>query len=911
MLGLPEDARRRPLLAVKTFADLLGSGRHWPLPVTLRMEVENVNFAGETLQRVRGEVRLNGVVKEDGNALELGRLDFRAPGATQLSLKDGRLSVGAKGLAFAGRAKIEARDPRGLVAWLSEGADAQKITATALTAEGDITLGSETIAIEGLNAEVDRMPLQGRFAYSWARGESPPRVAATLKAREIDLDRLQALTLAIFPDTVFDRPGEGKLELQVERASFWGIEARGSDVNLQFSRDGIRIEKLTIEDFGGARIEANGELDRGATPPRGKITLDLNARSLDGIAAILERLAPQQAAELRSRAARLLPARLTASLEVNANQPRVATLVPANTPTTAQFTIKGPVGPLTINLTGRLDGFGESITFEELGRLAAAKVALNAAFDSKDSTVLAEILGLDSVVAVEKTAGSLNLEASGLLNGDLALKSRINGGGLSLSADGTLRLTGDSGPAANLALNVVNANLRSPRPPLAGRGPETLPVSFNGRLALADGTFRLSNLNGKVAGTTFGGNIQVGTAQPAAVAGEVEIGAINLPAVLAASTGSPAAANAAAWANEPFGQGLLGRLSGQIVVKSDRVSVTPKLAARAARGVLRLEKSKLTLAEMTGTLAGGQVQGEIAFLSSLDGMTARGHVQVANADLAELLPGDGRGPISGRVTLNVDMEGTGRSPGALVGALHGSGTFALQDGQILRLDPGTFAAVIHSVELGLPVDATRIRDRVESTLGSGRLVVPRAEGEILIAAGQARLNNAVVQATGAELALNGSLALADNMLDARATLRGPEDAGGPPGTRPEIVIALKGPLDAPKRTLDVATLANWLALRSVEQQAKKIDALESGREVPGGNPYASPPPAVAPLSPPTSAAPPATAARPRPSADIQRRATAAKRNPPEQQPQQQQPSLFNFPFDLRPPMQILRMPNGR
>jgi hypothetical protein len=46
---------------------------------------------------------------------------------------------------------------------------------------------------------------------------------------------------------------------------------------------------------------------------------------------------------------------------------------------------------------------------------------------------------------------------------------------------------------------------------------------------------------------------------------------------------------------------------------------------------------------------------------------------------------------------------------------------------------------------------------------------------------------------------------------------------------------LKGPINAPKRTIDAAALANWLALRAVEQQAKKLDALE-GRE-------ASPPPA--------------------------------------------------------------------
>ena len=36
----------------------------------------------------------------------------------------------------------------------------------------------------------------------------------------------------------------------------------------------------------------------------------------------------------------------------------------------------------------------------------------------------------------------------------------------------------------------------------------------------------------------------------------------------------------------------------------------------------------------------------------------------------------------------------------------------------------------------------------------------------------------------------------------------------------------------PQAPLEVASLANWLALRAVDQQTKKIDALESAREIP-------------------------------------------------------------------------------
>ena len=70
-------------------------------------------------------------------------------------------------------------------------------------------------------------------------------------------------------------------------------------------------------------------------------------------------------------------------------------------------------------------------------------------------------------------------------------------------------------PSAGLDLKVANANIRSPRPAPAGRPAELLPASVNARLALADGTLRLTDLKGTVAGTSIGGRLAVGTAAAA------------------------------------------------------------------------------------------------------------------------------------------------------------------------------------------------------------------------------------------------------------------------------------------------------------------------------------------------------------------------------------------------------------
>jgi len=50
--------------------------------------------------------------------------------------------------------------------------------------------------------------------------------------------------------------------------------------------------------------------------------------------------------------------------------------------------------------------------------------------------------------------------------------------------------------------------------------------------------------------------------------------------------------------------------------------------------------------------------------------------------------------------------------------------------------------------------------------------------------------------------------------------------------RPVVFVFLRGPADAPTRQVDATTLTGWLALRAVEQQAKKLEEMEKrAREI--------------------------------------------------------------------------------
>jgi large subunit ribosomal protein L24 len=347
---------------------------------------------------------------------------------------------------------------------------------------------------------------------------------------------------------------------------------------------------------------------------------------------------------------------------------------------------------------------------------------------------------------------------------------------------------------------------------------------------------RLTEVTGTVAGSSVRGRLGLGLEQqPMTIDGDIELGALDLPAAVALAIGMPArgpeasaangaGANASAlWSADPF-ERALPSLAGEVAVKAGRLGLTPKLAARDVRGVVHFGDAELALQEIEGNIAGGRLTGELTFRRRADGLTARTRLRLVGVNAAELLPGDGS--LSGRLTLEAAAEGAGMSPVALVGSLAGSGSFSLENARATRLDPGAFDNIVRAVDQGLSIDAVRVRDRADAALARGPLAVTLAEGAIAINDGQARLNNPTVRAQRADLAVNGNVDLAEGSLDARLTLFGAAAAGAPADTRPEIGIALKGPIDAPKRTIDVAALASWLALRSVEQQSKKLDVLE-------------------------------------------------------------------------------------
>jgi tetratricopeptide (TPR) repeat protein len=830
------EARPRPLAMASIFADVLASVQP-SVPVELRIGIDNLTLAGGTLQH------LNCTARSDANGWEIQNLEFRAPGSTQVRLS-GRLSSGSDGVVFAGPTQLETPNPRALVAWTAR-VDPQTLTSQ-FRADGILRIGGSKFAIDQLRAEVGRTTLNGAISYAWPSGAQPARLDATLDVPEIDLDFAYAPGLNL-SGIGLELPKEGAIALSIGKALLAGIAAERLDIRARFDQQLLDIERLSIGQLGGSALVAKGSLDVHNVSPQGTLSLDLDARALDGVIALLAKIAPQTSDQLRRRAGQLVPTKLSGSLSLSSDSAR------ASDPARVKLKIDGRAGAFGGSLTGEGELGGALTALDSLVTLEWAKTSFVGDVSAADGRALLELFGLDHMATVDARPGRLSFTAAGPLKGEMPVTAQLVAGGLDVSAIGTLQLLGVQTIAANLEIRAAASGLKT------WRSDEALPVELSATLTAGNGLATLAGLAGKVAGTDLSGSLAIDLKQPVGVHGEIKLGAGDLPTFIALAIGMPKTARSSAtWSEEPFEASFLGSIIGEVKISLTEVAITPRLAARNVHSGLNFDHSMVTIDNLDGEFAGGRITGRLAVSSGTDGVGVGGRVRIQSADLSMLFPGNVQPPLSGAMTAAIDLEGSGRSPTALVGSLSGGGSFALRDGGISAFDVAALGTVIRSMDHRPLVESTRIAEEIERALDGGSLSIRLGEGKFKVSAGRLELDSVVLRGEGGDPKLSGNVDFHEKTLAAQLTLIGPAELGADGSGRPEIVVSFKGPIDAPKRLLDVTALSNWLALRAVDRQAKKLETIEEARESPAKN---APPTAKSDTAP-ARAEPPQARAEP-------------------------------------------------
>ncbi|MGD0024434.1 MAG: hypothetical protein ABSC37_07380, partial [Xanthobacteraceae bacterium] len=683
-----------------------------------------------------------------------------------------------------------------------------------LSARGDVTIASDRVAVERLTAALDQENVEGRLAYSWPVDNRPARLDADLRAAELDVDALTTVAKTAVGDDGFALPQEGVLALDIGKATFAGVDARSVKAQIKFDAGKLQIDRLSVGEVGGAALDISGRIDELSSQPRGQVTLDLDARALDGLSDIAAKFMPQAADALRHVADRLAPAKVHAVLTVE----RAATAG-----STAELQLNGSLAAMRVVIDGKAGG--------EPSHLGDAVLHVDSRLDAADGTALVALLGLDRVLAVDQLPGRLMLSAAGPLNGDLHVDGQVSASGLDAAIEGALRLNGERAPTGALRVLVSAGDLRPLQQTMSGQLGAAVPVSARAALAIAGTDLSFTDIDVAVGKASVHGRLAVNLANPIGIDGDIEADDVDAASVTAMLLGLPSNARSggAPWSSEPIGVGAFTAISGAVTFKLDHAVFTPALVARDLKGVARFRPSEIALDDIDGSLAGGRVTGALVVHRNPDGLAAHARVELASADAATIV-GPSMNVADGLLTMTLQCDGVGASPIGLVGSLHGSGAITLADAHFAGLDVAAFDAAIQAADQGGSVDMVKIQSAVSAAMANGRLAVPRGNAAVTITSGGVNLTHVTLQAQGgAELSLDGVIDLSNAAIDLRMTLSGRPPANALIRTRPELAVTVKGPLAAPQRTLDISELASWLALRAAELQTRRLESIEANR----------------------------------------------------------------------------------
>jgi uncharacterized protein involved in outer membrane biogenesis len=798
-----DGTRQLPATVIRKLAELGKATFPNSLPIKVGIGIDQITLGGNIVQNLRGDV----ISGPDG--WKLDRFEFRAPGMTQVRLS-GRLDVKPDGVAFRGPAEVDASDPKMLTAWLEGRNETSQGDLRPITARGDVALAGDKIAVESLKLEFDRKPVSGRLAYVFPSGTTPARLDAEVKAAQFDVDAAVAFGKALLAGSAIERPRDITLAADVERATFAGFEARDARAQIKIDATGLQLDRMSVGDFAGTSFTATGRVETNGHAPRGNLALDLEVKQTAAIRAAATRVAPKEVESIVSLLDRLRSAKLHAALDVAADDKS-----PIGT---ARLTVVGDLDDAQINARAQMSG--------DLNAPGSADLRIDATADAPQSSAVIKLTNLDWLLAVGNGPGQLKVQASGPANGDMAFALRLSADGLSAQADGKGRLFDGQGLKAVATLRVAAADLRPLRGP-TGPG-SSLPMQMTSRVTVTGGAVKFDAIDAKLAGSGIRGRLAVDDASPHQIDGAIESDTADVPALLARAIGlqpqGGAAGSAWGWSSEPFGGGVLGKLNGKVTLKVDRARILAQITARALKTTLRFSKDELALDDIAGEIAAGRLSGSVAFHSAEDGLATRARVSLARADVASLLSATARPAVTGLLDLTAEVDGAGLSPITLIGSLKGSGKVALSNGRMTGLDARSFNIVTRAVDQGLPIETSRISDLMGKSLDGGQLLLKSAESVMQISAGQLRLNDASAQSKDAAVSIAGTLDLTDGSMDAQLVLSGSDEAAG---ARPNIFVALKGPITAPARSIDVSALTGWLTLRAVENQTKRLRAIEN------------------------------------------------------------------------------------
>lgn len=764
-------------------------------PFELELATPALHLGGETLSDASMRYASRG---------NLLAVKAQLPGRSHLAL-DGTIESGSAAQ-FSGALSASARDLPRLADWVGRfDADlAERLRAMpfrALDVDAKVELSRAAIAARDLAVKADRSTFTGAAAFTRALGAERARLFADLTSPALDLEGLPDLTgparaaAGVDLNLLFDARA-----VRVARIGEGMVDSGRISAKVLRQGDVLQLERLSIENVGGANLRASGQADASGA----RIELALDAQRLGELAALMRRIAPGRIADLvAERATALSPARV--SFEAQAS------------PDAGSYALRSL----------KIDGSARGTRIIGAVRPDGARIDGELEFTSADAPMLLRQFGFDAApapglprarVTVRGKGGpaeGYGLNISGEVAGsDIAFEGRLNTQGQELSGAGKGRVrAADSGPLLRaLALAA---------PDVTGAAPMDLGANMD----LRGGRLEFSALSGNVLGSGVSGALRLARTEGGryGLNGSLLVDRLSLSSLTGFALGAPTAPKSGAlWSDQPFAPAPMHPFSTRLDLRIGALDVRHGSGGQEASMRLAIEPGQVALDDMSLRIGEARLAGRVTLRRD------KGEGALS-ARLDFDAPMNGRVDVEGRIAGSVEIAGAGASESALIANLAGGGQTRLYDARILRTDAGALSRVIDAAEKdALVVDEANVVGALSRELQRAFLPALQARFETVIASGVARLQPGAIEGAG-----SSPVARAWGMLDLR-TLRldaGVEIASAPPpgwsGASPRVRVTWSGPLEKPARAIEAGGLVNTLSARAIVRESARIAALEA------------------------------------------------------------------------------------
>ena len=810
-----------PIRLVPALRTLIAATPEPPIPAQIELSSEQIMLGGRPLQNFAADLRT------DAKSWTVDRLDFRAPGTTRVSLSGTSAQPGPSGH-FRGALSVESSDPDTLAAWLQGRSELSARSQKPMRLRGDVNVAADRVAIDAIKAEIDGGAIEGRMAVTNIAAGGGARVDAELKAERLDFDAATAFMRSLLGPQA-EWPEQVQLSLDIDRAVSAGQELHPFTATFGYGPKTFSLYRLKIGAAGGVTVEGAGAFDR--VNATGKLALNSTAASLGQITGLVAPLAPAVASRLTAMGASAGPARLKLTLALDKDAEHAD-----RTSAQATLDLDAPQLKGLTTFTSRPEA--AALRALDLDKLRRSDISIESKLSSERGGVLLALLGLDGMISAGEGPAQFQGSVSGAWHAPLRLKINLSGVGLDAEARGTAEPWAPQ-PKAGVSLKARNINLA----PLFDLKPSDRlmqNISVTSRVSLLGSKLTFEDLDSAMAGSRLRGRVSLTLDDERKVEGEVGLDALDLAPAFALAIGAKGRDT-----TEPLGSGLLKGWRGRIAFQALRGQLPDGAELRPVSGTVRSDGQSLTFDTLKGGIGGGEANAMIDARQTSNGIALNARVQLSAVDGAALHYRALKMP-AGRTSMQMTLASEGRSAAALTGALAGSGTVTLESAAITGLDPHAFDVAIRASDAGQVTDDIRLRKIVEPALSGGALLVASAQIPFTVRDGRLRVGATTLDSEVARAIISGGYDIPADQADIRATIASAEV--GQAGSRPEIQVFAAGSPDGLDRTVDVAALSSWLAVRAIDRETRRLDSIERGELPPAATP-ASIPPSVPPGQP--------------------------------------------------------------